>query len=102
MIIIICLLLFPAVFGAPKTTRENYAVVSTEVDELMEQSVIDEEWIDYMVTAPVAINLLGQVMVVASAVDVSFAKYSPGRVYKYIKYPESFRATLLQVGNGTF
>jgi hypothetical protein len=32
--------------------------------------------------------------------DVSFESYSPNRVYKYIKYPESLRATLLQISNG--
>ncbi len=53
-----------------------------------------------MITAPATINLLGQVMVVASTTDVSFESYSPNRVYKYIKYPESLRATLLQISNG--
>jgi hypothetical protein len=52
-----------------------------------------------MITAPATINLLGQVMVVASTTDVSFESYSPNRVYKYIKYSESFRATLLQISN---
>ncbi len=53
-----------------------------------------------MVTAPATINLLGQVMVVASTRDVSFESYSPNHVYKYIKYPKSLRATLLQISDG--
>ncbi|CAF3408733.1 unnamed protein product [Rotaria sp. Silwood1] len=68
----------------------------------MDQTTIDKAWEDCMITAPATLNLLGQVMVVASRVDVSFDHYSPNRVYQYIKYPKSFRATLLQISNGIF
>jgi len=72
------------------------------IDPLTDQSVIDEAWIDYMIKAPAAINLLGQIMVVASAKDISLENNSSNHVYKYIKYPKSFRATLLQISNGIF
>ena len=61
---------------------------------------IDAPWISHIIVAPATINLLGQVMVVASIVDVSFETYLPGHKYNFIKYPKSLRATLLQVSNG--
>lgn len=102
MMIFICLLFIPLISGSQKVTRTDFAVVTTDIDPLTDQSVIDDTWVDCMITAPATINLLGHVMVVASRVDVSFEQYSPNHVYKYIKYPKSFRATLLQISNGIF
>ena len=100
MIIIICLLFVPAVFGIEQLASTDLSIVSTSIDKLTEQSVIDEAWEDCMITAPATINMLGQIMVVASKADVSFYHYSPNTVYKYIKDPHSFRAILLQISNG--
>jgi hypothetical protein len=72
----------------------------TNIDPLIDQSVIDEAWMNYMIKAPAAINLLSQIMVVASAKDVSFQAYSPNYVFKYIKYPKSFQSTLFQISKG--
>ncbi len=102
MIIIVCLLFTPVVLSTQKVTRADFAHVPTEIDTVIDSKAIDEPWVDYMITAPVTINLLGQVMVVASRKDVSFEHYSPNHVYKYVKYPKSFRATLLQISNGIF
>ncbi len=103
MITFVYFLLVSVVFSGQTVTSQNDAVSSPKtIDPLMDQSVIDEPWIGYMITAPATINLLGQVMVVASTVDVSFETYSPNHRYQYIKYPKSLRATLLQIANGTF
>ncbi|CAF2752566.1 unnamed protein product [Rotaria sp. Silwood2] len=99
MIIIVCLLCVPIIFGSQQLTPTDFSVISSNIDPLMDQTTIDKAWEDCMITAPATINLLGQVMVVASRVDVSFDHYSPNRVYQYIKYPKSFRATLLQISN---
>lgn len=102
MLIIICFLFIHVTFGIQSVTHNDYGNVSTAIDILTDQSAIDEAWMSCMITAPATINLLGSVMVVASRVDVSFEQYSPNHVYKYIKYPKSFRATLLQISNGKF
>ena len=103
MIIFVCLLIAPVVFGNSKTTSVTFPLAAKkEIDPLQDQSVIDEAWVGYMIVAPATINLLGQVMVVASTTDVTFESYSPNHVYKFIKYPKSLRATLLQVANGIF
>jgi hypothetical protein len=100
MIIIICLLLTSVVFGLEPSKSTELALPSTSIDLLTGQSTIDDVWEQCLITAPGTINILGQVMVVASKVDVSFDYYSPNYVYKYIKYPKSFRAILLQLSNG--
>jgi hypothetical protein len=51
---------------------------------------------------PTAINLLGQVMVLSSKKDFSFVEKLPDRTYKYVRYPTSFRATLVQIVNEAY
>jgi len=102
MKIFICLLFTLFVYGLQSTSNTDLAIPNTNVDTLTGQSAIDDVWEQCLITAPGTINLLGQVMVVASKVDVSFDYYSPNYVYKYIKYPKSFRATLLHLANGKF
>jgi len=102
MIIIVYLLFVSVAPSSQQSIGTGVAAVSQNIDNLIDQNVIDEAWEECMITAPATINLLGQIMVVASKVDVSFYHYSPNRVYKYIKYPESFRATLTQISNGIF
>lgn len=98
---LIYLLFVSIIFGGRKVASESPSVaLATRIDPLIDQSMIDELWIGHMVVAPAVINLLGHMLVVVSAADVSFASDSPGHVYQYIKYPQSFRATLLQVSNG--
>lgn len=100
---IIYLLVLSFIFNLQQAASENHLAVSpTTIDPLTDQNIIDEPWIGHMIVAPATINLLGQVMVVASTVDVSFETYSPDHVYRYIRYPKSLRATLLQVSNGNF
>lgn len=100
MLVIICLLLSSVAFGAQLVIPTDLTIPSTNIDTLTGQSTIDDVWEQCMITAPGTINILGQVMVVSSKVDVSFDYYSPNYVYKYIKYPKSFRATLLYLSNG--
>lgn len=82
-------------------SRSNAVTIySTTIDPLTDQNIVDVPWISHMIVAPATINLLGQVMVVASTVDVSVETYLPGHKYNFIKYSKSLRAnTLLQVSN---
>lgn len=96
-------LLFLVIAIGSQTVASQSTAVSispTTIDPLTDQNIIDEPWISHMIVAPATINLLGQVMVVASSVDVSFESYLPGHKYNFIKYPKSLQATLLQIANG--
>ncbi|CAF1301709.1 unnamed protein product [Rotaria magnacalcarata] len=99
MRLIICLLCIPIILGSKQLKLTDLAVVSSNIDPVVDQAVIDKAWEDSMVIAPATINLLGQVMVVASKVDVAFKRNVSNYQYKYIRYPDSFRATLLQISN---
>ncbi len=97
---IIWLLFISVAFGANELTSNGYSIGLPKANELDDPTEIDEKWMGYMIVAPATINLLGQVMVVASKVDVSMDAFSPNYFYKYIRHPKSFRATLLQISNG--
>ncbi|CAF0856583.1 unnamed protein product [Adineta steineri] len=65
-------------------------------NQLIHQTDIDEEWETLMVSGPIVVGYMGNLMVIASKKDFSFHAPS-GYVYRYIRYPNSFRATLAQV-----
>ncbi|CAF3441469.1 unnamed protein product [Rotaria socialis] len=69
------------------------------INALTEKTSIDDPWERCMIIAPMTIQLLGQLLVVSSKTDVSFQEFSPNRSYKYIRNPQSLRATLLQISN---
>ncbi len=70
------------------------------LNALTERTAIDATWEQCMIVAPVTIQLMGQLLIVASTKDVSFRAFAPDRKFTYIWNPESFRATLLQVSHG--
>lgn len=101
-IFLISITLFPLIAIQRSAAVTDLVMASDELEPLTEQTLIDKVTEDCMVFAPATINLLGQVMVISSKVDVSFLRYSPNFKFEYIKYPDSFRGTLLQVSNGSF
>ncbi|XP_055035705.2 uncharacterized protein [Misgurnus anguillicaudatus] len=56
-------------------------------------------WEQYLTPAPLSIAILGELVFISSATDFSINKNSPKEGYKHIKYPDSFRACLMQVCN---
>jgi hypothetical protein len=100
MIIFVYFLIAPIVFGSQNVTDQNSSMDLSTIDSLIEESAIDEEWVNYLVTAPATINLLGEIMIVASTEDVSFQTNSLNHVFKYMKYPKSFHSTLFQISKG--
>ncbi|TSX99895.1 hypothetical protein Baya_13947 [Bagarius yarrelli] len=56
-------------------------------------------WEEYLTPAPLSIAILGELVVISSNTDFSINKNPPKDGYKYIRYPESFRACLMQVCN---
>jgi hypothetical protein len=92
LISFVCLFIAPVVFGSLNATGQNYSA------DLLRD--IDREWSKYLLTAPATINVLGQMMFVVSTKDISFQRYSPNHIYRYIKYPKSFQSTLFQISKG--
>ncbi|KAK2903274.1 hypothetical protein Q8A67_007987 [Cirrhinus molitorella] len=56
-------------------------------------------WEEYLTPAPLSIAILGELVFISSTTDFSINKNSPKHGYKFIKYPDSFRACLMQVCN---
>ncbi|XP_052000510.1 uncharacterized protein LOC127656296 [Xyrauchen texanus] len=56
-------------------------------------------WEEYLTPAPLSIAIMGELVFISSTTDFSINKNSPKDGYKFIKYPDSFRACLMQVCN---
>ncbi|KAF4080837.1 hypothetical protein AMELA_G00175680 [Ameiurus melas] len=56
-------------------------------------------WEEYLTPAPLSIAILGELVFISSKDDFSINKNPPKDGYKYIRYPDSFRACLMQVCN---
>ncbi|UJR13152.1 hypothetical protein I4U23_000176 [Adineta vaga] len=66
-------------------------------DQMIEQTQIDKQWETLVVSGPLSINYLGGLLVLSSHKDFGFARPTPEFIYQYIRYPNSFRATLTQL-----
>nr|XP_033471168.1 uncharacterized protein LOC117249555 [Epinephelus lanceolatus]XP_033471169.1 uncharacterized protein LOC117249555 [Epinephelus lanceolatus] len=56
-------------------------------------------WEEYLTPAPLSIAIMGELVFISSSDDFSINKNPPKNGYKYIQYPHSFRACLMQVCN---
>lgn len=56
-------------------------------------------WAGFLTPAPMCIALLGQLMLISTEKDFSLEKREPKDGFKYMQYPDSFRASLVQVCN---
>ncbi|XP_030639359.1 uncharacterized protein LOC115820058 [Chanos chanos] len=56
-------------------------------------------WEEYLTPVPLYIAIMGELVYISSKTDFSINKNPPKGGYKYIRYPESFRACLMQVCN---
>ncbi|XP_049422257.1 uncharacterized protein LOC125882543 [Epinephelus fuscoguttatus] len=56
-------------------------------------------WEEYLTPAPLSIAIMGELVFISSCDDFSINKNPPKNGYKYIQYPDSFRACLMQVCN---
>ncbi|XP_058603013.1 uncharacterized protein LOC131521904 [Onychostoma macrolepis] len=56
-------------------------------------------WEEYLTPAPLSIAILGELVFISSSTDFSISKNPPKDGYQFIKYPDSFRACLMQVCN---
>lgn len=55
-------------------------------------------WEDFLTPAPMCICLLGELMVISTTTDFTLEKNPPKDGFKLMKWPNSFRASLTQVG----
>ncbi|XP_024141364.1 intracellular protein transport protein USO1-like [Oryzias melastigma] len=56
-------------------------------------------WEEYLAPAPLSIAIMGELVFISSEIDFSINKNPPKDGFKHIKYPDSFRACLMQVCN---
>ncbi|KAF0022162.1 hypothetical protein F2P81_025587 [Scophthalmus maximus] len=56
-------------------------------------------WEEYLTPAPLSIAILGELVFISSCEDFSINKNPPPKGFQYIKYPDSFRACLMQICN---
>ncbi|CAF1154066.1 unnamed protein product [Adineta ricciae] len=83
--------------------QSNLTVLDDRLDtRLRAQRNIDEKWEELMVAGPLIINYLGNLMVLSSQQDFGFTLPSPNYVYEFIKYPNSFKATLAHLSHDMY
>uniref|UniRef100_A0A4W3JK35 Uncharacterized protein n=1 Tax=Callorhinchus milii TaxID=7868 RepID=A0A4W3JK35_CALMI len=56
-------------------------------------------WEQFLIPAPISIAILGQLVAITSADDFALSPEGSGRSYRFLRYPESFRACLMQLSN---
>ncbi|XP_042628095.1 uncharacterized protein LOC109075308 [Cyprinus carpio] len=56
-------------------------------------------WEEYLTPAPLSIAIMGELVFISSSTDFSINKNPPEGGFKFIRYPDSFRACLMQVCN---
>ncbi|KAM6951593.1 uncharacterized protein FYW47_015120 [Aplochiton taeniatus] len=56
-------------------------------------------WEEYLTPAPLSIAIMAELVFISSNTDFSINKNPPKGGYKFIRYPDSFRASLMQVCN---
>ncbi len=70
-----------------------------KIDQLKNQIVIDSQWEELITAGPVTINLLGQLIILSSSHDIDLKESQPNYEFIYMKHPQSFSATLIQISN---
>ncbi|KAL4629544.1 hypothetical protein GN956_G17005 [Arapaima gigas] len=73
--------------------------VRKDTEKLMKN---DYDWEQYLVHVPVSVAVLGHLVCVSARKDFAINHGMEHRTFQYIKYPESFRACLMQVCNGAW
>ena len=72
---------------------ENQQVPTTESFNENAQ----KEMVTNLLAAPQSISLLGQLQLVSASIDFSLLKDGESSKVEYLKFPDSFRASLLQI-----
>ena len=86
----------------PFSFAVSTAIGTVSESELTESSAIaflNQPWETLFIQAPSLISLLGQLTVMSGQVDFSLAVSPPVQGFRHVNFPNSFRATLSQVGH---
>ncbi|PIL29443.1 hypothetical protein GSI_08385 [Ganoderma sinense ZZ0214-1] len=70
---------------------------ATEVQDFARRTSYAFPSADVLVPAPMAVSILGQLTIVATATD--FKLVEPKAGFQHVRYPDSFRATIMQLVN---
>ena len=84
---------------ANQTTDVNNLFKQETDEQLLSQAGIDYPWQQLISAGPMTINILGQLIVISTKIDFSLKTSAPDYQFKYIRHPESYRATLIQIAN---
>ena len=68
-------------------------------DDMMLMISSQANWDQFLTPAPLAISLLGELILVSTKTDFSLTERPPTDGFKYLRHPDSFRACLVQVSN---
>ncbi|KAM9434658.1 uncharacterized protein Hap1MRO34_002427 isoform 1-T2 [Clarias gariepinus] len=81
--------------------KKNQSLTTSEEMRNQIQLVMQPyaNWEQYLTPAPLSIAILGELVFISSSADFSINKNPPKGGYNYIRYPDSFRACLMQVCN---
>uniref|UniRef100_A0A8C8DXH1 Uncharacterized protein n=1 Tax=Oryzias sinensis TaxID=183150 RepID=A0A8C8DXH1_9TELE len=84
-----------------KTTQSlTTAAEMRNVTQILMQP--NANWEEYLSPAPLSIAIMGELVFISSAFDFSINKNPPKAGFKFIKYPDSFRACLMQICNSAW
>ena len=79
------------------TDDEYEAIFDDKLDDQLSlQDNIDGEWVNLMTAGPLAVNYIGNLLVLSSKRDFPLVR-PPQFGFNHINYPDSFRATISQV-----
>ncbi|XP_023817670.1 uncharacterized protein LOC101157877 [Oryzias latipes] len=59
-------------------------------------------WEEHLAPAPLSIAIMAELVFISSIIDFSINKNPPKDGFKFIKYPDSFRASLMQISNSAW
>ena len=68
-------------------------------DDMMLMISSQANWDHFLTPAPLAISLLGELILVSTKTDFSLTERPPIDGFKFLRHPDSFRACLVQVSN---
>ena len=80
--------------------RTSTVLNDDKVDaQIVSQSEIERTWEELLVSGPIIVNYVGNLIVLSSKQDFPFTPPTPDYIYQHIIYPNSFRTTLVQITN---
>ncbi|XP_071165986.1 synaptonemal complex protein 1-like [Mytilus edulis] len=82
-----------------KTVANKLNTVAERKDRMVLKIDSICNWEQFVMPAPTSIAILGHLMAIATKTDFSLDKQIPEGGFKFVKYPGSFRACLVQISN---